>query len=163
MGLKAGMASGDDPESDGEYEGFIFDRNYDVAFLMFNHPLGQRDFLRTALAGGGPDATGMDSTADTEAISNVIYAAPYFTYKWNDRWALETVLATGWLRENPVTDQKEKSLGYEADFNLHFTPKKGVTWINQVGLLFPGAAFEGDGTLESKFMYGVSSKAAISF
>lgn len=163
MGLKAGMASGDDPTSDGEFEGFIFDRNYDVAFLMFNHPLGQRDFLRTGLIGGGPNNAGQVESADTEAISNVIYASPYAYYQWKERWGLEGTLTSGWLQEDPLTGQKDNGLGYEFDFAVHFRPKEGVTWINQIGLLFPGSAFEGDGSLESKFMYGVTTKAAISF
>lgn len=162
-GLVSGMASGDDPTSNGDFEGFIFDKNYDVAFLMFNHVLGQRDFFRTAAVGGGPNAAGQSEFADVEAISNAIFVSPRAHYQWKDQWALQTVLTTGWLQEDPVTGQKDKGLGYELDFNLHFMPKKGVTWINQVGLLFPGSAFEGDGTLDSKFAYGLSTKAAISF
>ncbi len=168
MGFKGGLASGDDYTTDGNFEGFIFDRNYDVAMLLFNHPLGQADFMRTGSIREANDPTNPATPnaigqADTEAISNVMYASPYAIYQWKDQLALETSLTTGWLQDDAVLNQKEKDLGYELDVKLHFVPKTGVMWTNQIGLLFPGSAFEGDGTLQSKFMYGVSTKAAISF
>ncbi len=161
-GLKAGMASGDDPKT-ADFEGFIFDKNYDVAFLMFNHPLGQRDFLRTRYVGGGPNSGGEVDTTDTEAISNTIYVSPSVQYVWSEQWKIDTRLTTAWLSEDAMDRQKSKDLGYEFDLGLQYEPKKGIQWINQLGLLFPGGAFKGDGSLSSSFAYGFTSKAAISF
>lgn len=171
FGSHLGIATGDDPETDDEFEGFFFDRNYDVAFLMFNHPLGQADFLRNKINGGGPTGSKADASQagdvdqpDVEAISNVVYLSPYFKYKWTDRWSLSTNLTMGWLNKDPLLNTKtDNDLGYEVDFSLNFVPNKRVTWVNQVGLLFPGAAFEAGGIFDSKFAYGLVTKAAISF
>lgn len=164
LGTKAGYATGDNPETDDSFEGFIFNRNYDVAFLLFNHPVGQADFLRTGLIKGHP-GTGTIDQPDTEAISNVMYLSPYVHYQWKDRWSLESALTLGILNQSPLAGENvDKSLGYEFDFAVNFRPNERVTWINQVGLLFPGAAFEGGALkLDKSFAYGLTTKAAISF
>ena len=168
FGFRAGFATGDDPETEDKFEGFIFDRNYDVAFLLFNHTLGQKNFFRTEMI--GTQDPGNNSTThnapDIEAISNVYYFAPTLTYKWSDRWSLQTTLVTGWLQTDPlVNTDVDKSLGYELDLGFNFKPNDRVTWVNQVGLLFPGSAFKaGDvNNFDTDFAYGLVSKAAISF
>lgn len=165
-GLKAGQASGDDPGSKDKFEGFIFDRNYDVAMLMFNHPMGQSDFFRTKLVTGNVYDTGTTNInkADVEAISNVQYIAPTAKYVFSDRWSLDNTLITGFLNTEPfVNGNTSKDLGYEWDINLNFTPRKGVAWINGLGMLFPGSAWEASGNNKSDFAYGLTTKAAISF
>lgn len=179
-GLRTGIATGDDPNTN-NYESFLFNKNYDVAFLMFNHMLGQFDVLRTSpftpnyfrskcpagtdyencgpsTAGATPENRGLD----IEAISNVIYLAPRYHYQWTDRWSLGATLVTGWVRQTAQANMKS-DLGYEADFSLAYSPKKGILWVNQVGLLFPGAAFKAGGLYESTFTMGFGTKAAISF
>ena len=169
---KLGYASGDDPNTS-DYEGYIFNRNYDVAFLMFNHPLGRGDFMRTGMIGGHPARTNSPGATprtasdepDIEAISNVLYLAPQIQYKWNDRWSLMGTLAAGYLNENfQANISNDKSLGFEFDFAVHFRPNERVTWINQVGLLTPGNAFRGgSNNFDTNFVYGFASRAAISF
>ena len=164
-GLKAGSASGDDPNTPAKFEGYTFNRNYDIAMLMFNHPLGQADILRTGMVTGSvyDPGTSNINQADVEAISNAIYAAPVGKYAFSERWSLDNSLITGWLSTNPMPNQVSKSLGYEWDTSLNFTPRKGISWITQMGLLFPGAAWKGDGRYENGFAYGFETKAAISF
>ncbi len=165
-GLKAGSASGDDPLSDTKFEGFTFNRNYDVAMLMFNHPLGQADFLRTKLVTGAVrDATTNDiDKTDVEAVSNVVYVAPMAKYAISDRWSLDNTLITGWVSTNPIVGTSaSKQLGYEWDASLNFVPRKGVAWINQIGMLFPGATWKADNTFTNNFTFGFATKAAISF
>jgi hypothetical protein len=177
-GLKSGLATGDDPNSAAKFEGFLFNRNYDVAMLMFNHPLGQADFLRTKLLTGNvyenPASTDPRdkhiNTPDVETISNTIYLAPTARYAFNDHWSLDNTIITGWLETNPIAGSSNpgKELGYEWDISLNFSPRKGVMWINQAGLLFPGGVWKGGDTgngkaYESSFAYGLGTKAAISF
>lgn len=165
-GLKTGLATGDDPSSDAKYEGFTFNRNYDVAMLLFNHPLGQADFLRTGAMTGSTvrDADGNIQVADVESISNVLYLAPTGKYAFNDRWSLDNTLITGWLETSPIKGKSfSKELGYEWDASVIYSPRKGVQWINQVGLLLPGGTWKADGLYDNKFAYGFATKAAISF
>ncbi len=165
--LKLGMATGDDPTSAGAYEGFQFDRNYDVAMLLFNHRLGQKDFLTTnAIKDTTKD---FSNSLDDEAVSNVVYVAPKLSYIWSDRLDLNNTLVYAQLLTNPVVGNSnfEKDLGLEWDIEFVYKPMDRIQWVNQLGVLLPGKAFKnGDGTggnLENATNVGFASKVAISF
>lgn len=170
--LRAGIASGDDPSTK-DYEGFQFDRNYDVAFLMFNHPIGKYDLFRTGLqrtparCGTAAPCAPLpsDQAMDDEAISNTIYVSPKLAYIFNDRWSWNNSVTWAQLQANPLVGiTVDKNVGFEWDTGVVFKPSERVQWVNEIGLLFPGAAFEGGSSgFAKKFTYGFSSKAAISF
>ncbi|MBK9323222.1 MAG: hypothetical protein IPM97_09830 [Bdellovibrionaceae bacterium] len=165
--MKLGMATGDDPSSAGTYEGFQFDRNYDVAMLLFNHRLGQKDFLTTnAIKDTTKD---FSNSLDDEAVSNVVFVAPKMSYAWSDRLDLNNTLIYGQLLTNPVAGNSNfnKDLGLEWDLDLVYKPMDRIQWVNQLGVLFPGKAFKnGDGVggnLETATNIGFASKVAVSF
>ena len=174
--LKTGLAGGDNPDTANTLEGFFFDRNYEIGLLLFNHVVGQFDALSTSLVrdttldvAGANGFTNAGSVPDVESLSNVIYLAPGFTHKWKDEWSwggrlIYAVLSETNLRVNGALTNVESDLGYELDFNLTYRPHERFTWVSEVGLLSPGAAFEGGATgLDSKFAYGIMTKAAINF
>lgn len=161
--LKAGVASGDNPDTT-DYEGFQFDRNYDVAFLMFNHRLGSFDTLRTAAI---RDMTlNVGNSPDDEAISNAFYFAPTFKYRWNDKLDLNQTIVWGQLMASPLPGGKaSKELGFEYDIELNYKLREKVMWSNQLGLVFPGAAFKSE-TIpgsENNFTFGLASKIGLQF
>lgn len=166
--LLAGVASGDNPDT-ANYEGFAFDRNYDVAFLMFNHPLGQRDFLRTGTqrpVTGCPTCVNGASgdVLDEEFLSNAMYITPRMNWIMNDKWTWKNSLTWGMLQTKPTAQDPSKDLGFEWDTALVYRPHEKIEWVNELGLLFPGSAFQnGSDGLKKDFTYGFSSKAAISF
>lgn len=172
-GLRAGIASGDDPTT-ANYEGFHFDRNYDVAFLMFNHPLGRYDIFRT-YAQRSPDRLncttapcspyGTDEALDDEAISNAIYVSPRFTHALSDKTDWTNRITWAQLQTNPIAGQNiDKDLGFEWDTGLVYKPIERVQWVNEIGLLFPGSAWQGGSrNYGNSFTYGFSSKASVSF
>ncbi len=157
-GIKAGMAKGDDLSSTESYEGFSFNRNYDVAVILFNHRLGQADFLQTNMIGGG----GATTQADTEAISNVTYFAPYFNYQWKEKWGVKTSLITAQISE--TIGNGDSNLGLELDIALTYKPHDGFKWVTELGYLMTGSAFEGglNGFATDSSM-ALVSKVAISF
>lgn len=161
--LRAGMASGDNPDT-ADIESFYFHRNYDVAMLMFNHRLGQRDFLQTGRI-RDTTAHGLSNSIDDEAISNAMYFAPGMRYQWNERLDIDSTLVLGQLMTNPFNSVDfKKDLGLELDIGLVYKPRKNVRWVNQLGLLFPGGAFkDGASDLPNGFTYGFTTKAAITF
>ena len=162
--LKFGIASGDDPTT-AKYEGYQFSRNYDVALLMFNHQLGQRDFLRTGALTGRTGAISASNTIDDEAVSNVMYLAPSLQYQWKDTLSFGGTVAYGILNEDPIPNgDTSTDLGFELDLNLTWKPYERLTWITQAGFLFPGSAWQGGSLgLDNSFAYGLVTKAAISF
>lgn len=161
--LKAGFASGDDPGSLDSQEGYVFSRNYRVGMMMFTHPLGQRDFLRSGLY--RDTTTSGASQIDTEAISNALYVAPSAQYKSNDKWSYGGTVIAGRLNKEPIAGGSTASdLGYELDLNVTWSPFDRLTWITEVGLLFPGQTWKaGPANLDNSFAYGLTTKAAIRF
>ncbi|HVK62283.1 MAG TPA: hypothetical protein VM432_12060 [Bdellovibrionales bacterium] len=165
--LKFGFASGDDPGTPEKYEGFQFSRNYDVALLMFNHPLGQRDFLRSGMLNGG--STNVGNRIDDEAISNAMYIAPSLQYQWKENFSYGGTFVYGMLNQTnyvngTAVESTNKSLGYEVDLNITYQPFERLTWITQAGFMFPGDAWKGgDQNFDNSFAYGLVTKAAIQF
>lgn len=163
--LRMGMATGDDANTAGTFEGYQFDRNYDVAMLMFNHRLGGADFLGTdAFKETNVANHSVSTSMDDEFISNAVYLSPRVTYAWNDRFDLNNTLTYAQLAANATgTTNFSKDLGFEWDIELVYKPTDRVRWVNQLGVLVPGAAFKNGGALDNETTYGFSSKAAISF
>lgn len=161
--FKLGVASGDDPGTTEVNEGYIFNRNYDVAMLMFNHPLGQANILRTGLT--RDVTTKASNQIDTEAISNVVYFAPSFQTQWKENLSWGGTFVYGMLNKDPIQGSSTATdLGFEIDLNLTYKPYERLTWVTEAGLLFPGDAWKGGSTgLDNKFGYGVITKAAIAF
>jgi hypothetical protein len=162
--LRAGMATGDDPTT-ADYEGFQFDRNYDVAFMLFNHRLGRADFLTTNLIKDQSTGRTVSNSVDDEAIGNAMYVSPYVKYAWNDKWDVNQALTWAQTQTNPTnaTDFK-RDLGWEYDVEVVYKPREKVNWSNRLGAFLPGAAFEnGSNKFSTDATYGFESKIAISF
>jgi hypothetical protein len=162
--IKTGVASGDNPDTT-DYEGFQFDRNYDVAFLMFNHRLGTYDTLRSAAI---RDTVGLTvgNSPDDEAISNAFYFAPVVKYRWNDKLDLNQTFAWAQLMVSPFAGGKgSKELGFEYDLELNYKIREKVMWSNQLGFVFPGAAFKSDTVpgSENNFTFGFATKIGLQF
>lgn len=163
-GAKFGTVSGDNPTTTGTIEGYQLDRNYDVAMLLFNHRMGQRDFLTTNMI--HPDASlSVGNSADDEAIGNAVYLAPSAKYLWNEKLDLKTTLIYAQLATAPTTSvDATKDLGTELDIELVYKPRERVIWSNQFGVLFPGSAWkDGASGFDTNVNYGFSTKAAITF
>ena len=163
--LKTGVVSGDDPGTDDQYEGYIFNRNYDVAMLMFNHPLGNNnvDFFRTGMV--RDQSKNSSYYPDTEALSNALYLAPSFHYKWKDNLSLGGTFVWASLNKEPVVGgSTNRTLGYETDLSVTYRPFDRLTWLTEFGFLVPGEAWKaGARAYENRTAYGIVTKAAISF
>lgn len=160
--MKLGMATGKD-EGSKDFGAYAFHRNYNVGMLLFNHRLGQRDFLQTRAY--QPDGTSVGASADDEMVSNAAFVAPVIAYDWNERIQIRNTLVYGYLfNEVQSSVDSAKDLGLEWDIELVYKPSARVQWVNQVGLLFPGEAFRnGNDNLGNEFTFGFVTKAAISF
>jgi hypothetical protein len=163
-GVRLGYASGDDQGTTDSFEGFAFDRNYDVAFMMFNHPMGSGDALRSGLWTGR--ATGKATNLpDNEVLSNAMYVSPRFTKHIGEKSSWGAAFTWAQAGEQATTASTSGTdLGYELDLNYSHRPYERMLWSTDVGLLMPGDAWiAGAAGAEAKFGYGIVTKAAISF
>ena len=164
FGGKLGMASGDNPNTTGIYEGYQFDKNYDVAMLLFNHRMGRVDLLTTGIMHTDPTLT-VGNSADDEAIGNAVYIAPSAKYQWNDKFDIKSTLIYAQLVVSPTLSlDTTKDLGTELDIELIYKPRERIIWSNQLGVLLPGQAWkDGASKFDNKTNIGFSTKAAITF
>jgi hypothetical protein len=164
--LKLGTVSGDSSGSTGTYEGYLLDRNYDIALLLFNYPLGY--------TGAGPNnvigsenytqaVTHGHTRADVGQVTNALYFAPGFDWKWSDKWGMKGRLTYAKLAEVQQVGQS-KELGYEIDMGIYYRPFERFIIACDTGYLMTGDAFKG-GVANYKHdnAYGILTKAAITF
>lgn len=172
--LRSGLASGDNVDSRDRYEGFFFNRNYDIAFLLFNHHLGSWNAAGTRAFTGERNVTDYDAkehlnSVDSETVSNVMYIAPGFRQSINDKWSWTGKFIYAALQE-AQRSSGNKDLGLEVDLGLQYKPHERITWITEIGALFPGSGFGSNvssGTIPPvpavKNAYGAQLRAAFSF
>lgn len=160
--IRLGMASGNDPTT-ASYQGFQFNRNYDVALLLFNHRLGQKDFMSSALI--RDPSKNASNSLDDEAIGNAMYVSPKFTYAWTDHLDLSNIFTYARMMANSTgASNLDKNLGFEWDVELDYKASERIRWLNELGIFFPGKAFRnGDDGLETATTFGFNSELAISF
>lgn len=163
---KVGVASGDNPNTQATYEGYILDRNYDVGILLFNHRLGSGNILGTSPLHANDTASGLSlqNSADDEAVTNAMFLAPTVKYAYDDKVDLKGTVIYAQLMNNKKFVDMKKDLGLELDLELVYKPRERVTWSTGLGVLMPGAAWEGGvNGFDNKTNFGLTTKAAITF
>ncbi len=162
--LLAGLVSGDDPATTDTYEGFILSQNFDVGYLLFNHPLGSNNFLRTGELRTVTDAA--SKHVDDEAVSNALFVSPQLKYIFSDKWDLDTTLVWARMQANPLANAGDVSrdLGYELDLGLNYKPIDRVHVGAIASGLLPGAAWKGGtNNYGNGFVYGGVVRLAVKF
>lgn len=166
--ILSGIVSGDNPNTV-QYEGFQLHRNYDLAFLITNHPVGRFDVFKSSRQRSrtGTNAiTNVSEVLDEEQVGNLFYLAPQFNRSLSDKLTWTNRLFWGQL-VNAVSNSGQtlaNDIGIELDMGLTYRPNERVTWLNEVGLLAPGSAFkEGANNHPNKFIYGWQSRFVVTF
>lgn len=167
--IKAGTVSGDNPDTE-DFEGYLIDRNYDIAFLLFNHPLGQSaDIFKTSF-GRNPAISSNRNTLDDEYISNVLFFAPQWTRILADRWKMRNTLIVAQLNNaqmkiGSTTEKINGNVGFEWDLGFSYKANENMEWKFDTGFLFPGKTFEkGSANLNTtSTVIGIGTSAAITF
>lgn len=162
-GLKMGYLSGDDPETEDKYEGFLAHRNYDVGMLLFNHAISNRN-----ITGGshydfsaGPQATFMDRPLwpDFDYLTNAFFIAPHLKRSLFKNAYLTSNLVWARLMVPSQLNTRKTNLGVELDVGFLYEVNQHLSFGIETGWLVPGPAFVGD----KKLIYGVQAKAGVSF
>ncbi len=171
--LHAGMATGDNPDTT-RFEGYFFSPNYNLAMMMFHHPMGQYDAMRSALAGSRPWQYSSDPAVqalqglDTETVSNAIYLSPKVSWAMGERYDATATFCYAITQQNPLSaalGTVGNSLGFEMDYGFRYHMGDKFVWETTVGLWFPGSAWAGSpsSNYATSLAYGATSKAAINF
>ena len=167
--IKFGSVSGDNPDTE-DFEGYLVDRNYDVALLLFNHSLGQNTDIFKTKIGHNPAFTNPRNSLDDEYMSNVIFFAPRWINKLNDRWEMQNTLLMARLNNSrtmvgTTVESISSDVGFEWDLGFNYKANDNMEWRFNSGLLLPGKAFElGSANISNtNSVFGFSTSAAITF
>lgn len=161
LNTRLGIISGDDLTTNDKDESILANRNFDIALLMMNYPLGDqsKDITGSDSLGKSRNSLGLD----TDYMTNVAYISPRLTYKTSDRLKMDFTYTMANLREDAISGQAGKDLGSEIDFGLSYFPQERLHLRLDIGYLLTGDAYSGDGTLSKENVYMISTKAAINF
>ena len=160
-----GYASGDDPSTPNKWEGYAFDPNYRVAFLLFNHPLGQADFLGTSYL--RPHTEGSNNPVgnnfDSEVVSNTFFVNAGLGRTWGETFGIKTQWTYARLNQSLIQGGGLNG-GLEVDIALSYEPFKGFLWVNELGAFFPGSGFKGGArNVDPQGAYGLETRAVVRF
>ena len=161
-GFEVGYATGDKDLSDSEVHTFTFDRDHDLALLLFEEPIPQ--FLDpTAI---DDDGTQVDETVDPtrvvtgNAISNAFYFAPYASYDLRENVRAKLGLALAWgLTPNDRIPGEKTFYGFEADVDVSWRLYENFELGGRAAFLLPGDAFADD----RAFTFGGEARAIVRF
>jgi len=139
--FQLGVASGDSDPTDATLNTFSFDRDFDVALLMFQEPMPVFRHLDP-----GPENNGIDDSfvIQGDTMSNAVYIKPSFFFDPLDnlRLTLNFIAAGRVAVSEPDLSAEEKHLGLELDFDARWTLYENFELGATVGVLFPGTQFE---------------------
>jgi len=146
LGLKTGLASGQNPNSQNTNNGFNFNRNYKVALLMFNEDLGEGASTIHGSNGIGADFSNLGA----------FYIAPSLSYDITSNLKLQTVYIYAEIQKR--ADNKTKAIGSEVDFNLTYDIYDNFQTMLRTGFFFPSQNFE-----NRKTAFGIMTGLGLSF
>ncbi len=137
--FEVGLASGDSNNSDNEWHTFRFDRDHDVALLMFEQPLPIYAVGDAADADNqNEDFAGMITG---EGVSNAFYVRPavHFDILDNLKAGLSLTASTPLVKE--AFDGAPEGYGAEIDVDATWTLYSHFELGGRAGILFPGPVY----------------------
>ncbi|MBI4042849.1 MAG: hypothetical protein HY391_05165 [Deltaproteobacteria bacterium] len=157
---RAGYASGQPPhagDADEDRE-FVFDRNYNIALIMFEQGVGRLPL------GFGELNAGSNEYQNT--IHNTVYAALGASYDlWKDLWvSLNGVW--GYAAERASTDNAQNlNRGFELDGSAGYQWTKNIATSLDAGILFPGEFYKGNAVqnFQTNEVLALAFNAAVTF
>ena len=164
VGLQVGLASGDKDGTDNRWHTMRLDRDYDVALLMFEHPMPQYQIGDAADPADGPLGNVDASSARVqEGVSNALFLKPRFRFDILPNLQAGIAFVAAWpvvpVAFGHTDDQRRDFYGAEIDGDVTFTLHEAFQLKGTAGFLFPGSVFT-DGRA---FTFGGELRALVRF
>jgi hypothetical protein len=138
VGLEGGFATGDKDPTDEKIHTFTFDRDHNVALILFEENLPT---LQTTVQNESNGGRTTEATLTSDGLSNVLYIRPSVKYHLLPELEGEVSWFTGALAAGPASTDGRKNYGNEFDFSVRYDPHPHVWVKGTVGVLLPGKYF----------------------
>ncbi|MCB9764895.1 MAG: hypothetical protein H6739_34280 [Alphaproteobacteria bacterium] len=134
-GLEIGYANGDkDPDDDLIYT-YTFDRDHNIALILFEEPL---PVMAAAVPNDANQGLDYSAVRTGEGIRNAIYFTPHVGYKLRPDLSGQVALIGARAALVPAEDEERKGYGWEVDATVSWQPNEHFSLSGTGGLLLPG-------------------------
>ncbi|MDP2314576.1 MAG: hypothetical protein Q8P41_16860 [Pseudomonadota bacterium] len=138
LGIEGGFATGDADPADSSIRTFSFDRDHNVALVLFEETLPT---LQAAVPNDSNQGRNTDAALLGDGLSNVLYLRPAVKYHLLPEVEAELSWFTGTMAAGPDTTDGRKGYGNEIDLSLRYDPHPHVWVKGSAGILLPGKYF----------------------
>ncbi|MCO4745716.1 MAG: hypothetical protein KC912_13065 [Proteobacteria bacterium] len=138
VGVEGGFGTGDGDESDQAVHTFTFDRDFDVALMMFEQPMPRLQATVPSEANGG---LSYDEALTGNAMSNVMYLRPSVGYTFREDLSADVMLIAARTAKLD-SDADRSGYGLEADARVIFEPTEHLELAGTAGLFMPGKFYK---------------------
>lgn len=138
IGLEGGFATGDEDPDDEKIRTFSFDRDHDVALVLFEETLPT---LQTSVLNESNGGRTTEAALTGDGLSNVLYLRPSVKYRLFPNLEGELSWFTGMMASGPESTAGRTGYGNEFDLSVRYDPHPHV-WVKATGgVLLPGTYF----------------------
>lgn len=135
IGVEGGFATGDKDPDDEKIHTFTFDRDHNVALVLFEETLPT---LQTSVLNESNGGRTTDAALTGDGLSNVLYLRPSVSYKLRPDVGAELSWFTGTMAAGPAATDGRTGYGNEFDLSVRYDPHPHV-WVKATaGVLVPG-------------------------
>jgi hypothetical protein len=141
LGLEGGFATGDADPTDEKVRTFTFDRDHNVALLMFEEVMPTLE--PAVLNADTNEGRALDAALSGDGVSNALYLRPAARYTLLPGLQAEAAWI-GALRAKGATVEEDRGgYGSEFDVSLRYDPHPHVWVQGTFGVLLPGKYYSG--------------------
>jgi len=134
-GMELGIASGDSDLADNKLTTFTFDRDHDVALLMFEEAM---PVLESTVMNESTGGRTLDAARTGNAVSNAQYLRPWVTYGVRKDLSVTAHLVAA--RADTLDESESTGRGYGVEYGVtgEYTPYEKLTIAPTLALFTPG-------------------------
>jgi len=137
-GLEGGVATGDEDPDDAKIRTFTFDRDHNVALMMFEEPMPT---LEAAVINETNAGREYGATRTGDGISNALYLRPHVGFKFLPQLRADVALFTARAAKLPESQAGQTGYGNEVDLNIRYDPYEHFWLQGTFGVFLPGTYY----------------------
>lgn len=139
-GLELGVATGDEDPDDASIRTFTFDRDHNVALIMFEEPMPLLSAQVANETNQGREYA-MVTQGTGEGISNALYLRPWIGWRFMDELAADVSVFAAQAAKLPEERSSERGYGVEIDTSLRYDPVDHFWLQGTFGVFLPGSYY----------------------
>lgn len=137
-GLEGGFASGDSNAADQKIKAFAFDRDYNVALMMFEQPMPT---LAASIANDVNRGRDYETALTGPAVQNALYLRPTVGYWLHDGLSADVTGIFARVARLPEGSNLGRSYGMEFDATVRYRPYDPFEVAFTFGAFIPGGYY----------------------